>query len=77
MTPTKYVLTQHALDQVDARGLSREAVGYALAYGRSAWTRGGRSFAIGRREVARAERVGLNLRAFEGVQVVTVPDGRF
>ncbi len=70
-----YTLTQHAVRQMHARRLSAEAVAMALAYGRAAWTRGARIFAIGRREVERYRAYGIDLDPFEGVQVVTKPDG--
>jgi hypothetical protein len=57
------------------RRLSAEAVTVAVACGRVAWTRGARIYAIGRREVERYRARGIDLRACEGVQVVTKPDG--
>ena len=72
---TTYQLTQHALDQMQARQLPVDAIDTALTYGRTAWTRGARIFAIGRREVERCRGRGLELAHFEGVQVVTSPDG--
>lgn len=68
-------LTQHALDQMQVRQLSADAVDAALAYSRTAWTRGAQIFAIGRREVERCRVEGLALAHWEGVQVVTAPDG--
>ena len=70
-----YALTWHALDQMDARSLSRAAVSNALMYGRQTWTRGARIFVIGRREVQRLRARGIDLNPYEGVQVVTQPDG--
>ena len=45
MPPPAYRMSQHALRQVDARGLSIQAVQSALFYGRTVWTRGARIFA--------------------------------
>jgi len=39
----------------------------AMAYGRAAWTRGARFFAIGCRDVERYLAQGANLNPFEGV----------
>lgn len=75
MPKPDYALTWHALDQMDARRLSADAVSSALAYGRHTWTRGARIFVIGRREVERFRSHGINLDPYEGVQVVTRPDG--
>ncbi|MCC6630142.1 MAG: hypothetical protein IT340_22405 [Chloroflexi bacterium] len=70
-----YTFTQHPLHKMHARRLSADAVTAALAYGRAAWTRGARIYAIGRREVERYRTLGVDLDPFEGVQVVTKPDG--
>jgi hypothetical protein len=70
-----YALTWHALDQMDARGVSQTAVSHALTYGRQTWTRGAKIFVIGRREVQRFRALGINLDPYEGIQVVTQPDG--
>jgi len=79
MTPSQsqpvYALSRHALDQMDARGVSRAAVSQALIYGRQTWARGARIFVIGRREVQRFRADGINLDPYEGIQVVTQPDG--
>jgi hypothetical protein len=73
--PSIYVLTAHALNRMDGRRLSTEAVRFALTYGRSSWTRGAKIYAIGRKEVERWRGTGVNLAAFEGVHVVTAGDG--
>lgn len=70
-----YVLTQHAVRQMHARRISAQAVALAMTYGRAAWTRGARIFAIGRREVQRYRTYGIDLAPFEGVHVVTSPEG--
>src|SRR5437867_12795188 len=74
-SPSDFALTWHAVDQMDARSLSVEAITHALTYGRHAWTRGARIFAIGRREVEHYRELGVNLDPYEGVQVVTKADG--
>lgn len=70
-----YQLTWHAAQKMYARRLSADAVAAALTYGRAVWTRGARIYAIGRREVERYRARGIDLRACEGVQVVTAPSG--
>jgi hypothetical protein len=70
-----YPLTAHAISRMEARGLPLDCVNAALAYGRAVWIRGARIFAIGRREVARYRNIGLDLEQFQGIQVVTSPDG--
>jgi hypothetical protein len=74
--PSTYALTQHALDRMDARRLSSDAVRHVLQYGRSTWTRGARVFAIGRKEVAHyRRRYGIDLTRYEGIHVVTTAEG--
>lgn len=70
-----FVLTEHALDRMDGRRLSTEAVRAVLTYGRSSWTRGARIYAVGRKEVERWARRGVDLTPFEGVHVVSAADG--
>lgn len=74
VAPT-YALTHHALNRMDARRLSPHAVRHVLQYGRASWTRGARVYAIGRKEVARHRRYGLDLTPYEGVHVVTTAEG--
>jgi hypothetical protein len=70
-----YWLTQHTIDQMNVRRISEQAVTSALIYGRAAWTRGARIFAIGNREIERFRGQGIDLEDLDGVQVVTKPDG--
>lgn len=70
-----HALTLHALDQMNARRLSAEAVRLVLRYGRSSWTRGACIYAIGRKEVGRWRREGVDLAACEGIHIVTTADG--
>ncbi len=68
-------LTQHALSRMDSRGISLDAVQAAVLYGRKVYTRGAEIRAIGRKEVKRLLSQGIDLRDYEGVQVVRGPDG--
>lgn len=68
-------LTRHARHRMDGRRISREAVEMVLAYGRCARVRGACVHALGRREVERGRRAGVDLRPFEGLQVVCSPEG--
>jgi hypothetical protein len=69
-----FALTHHAIDRMAGRRLSEDAVSAALTYGRIAHVRGAKIFAIGRKEVDRYGRWGIDLRRFEGVQVVCSTD---
>lgn len=63
-------LTQHARIRMNQRRLSYEAVAMVMAYGRLVRVRDAEIYAIGRKEVARGRREGVDLSRFEGVQVV-------
>ena len=69
-----YSMTDHAWRRMTARGLSERAVDAVLTYGRTVHARGAEIYALGRREVERYSSQSLDLRPFEGVQVVCVPD---
>jgi hypothetical protein len=72
---TDRLLTRHALERMCKRRLSEDALGMVLAYGRSVRVRGAEICAIGRREVARYRRDGIDLAQFEGIQAVCSHDG--
>ena len=68
-------LTRHAWQRMTARGIPTDAVEAALQYGRIVHTRGAAISVIGRKEVEQCHKHGINLSAYEGVQVVCSPDG--
>lgn len=68
-------VTRHAHRRMSQRGVSEQAIDAALAYGREVWTRGAVIYAIGKKEVRKYLAQGVDLRRFEGLQVVCVPDG--
>src|SRR5436190_22680376 len=70
-----FSLTDHAARRMGARAVSDQAIECALVYGRATWTRGARIFAIGRKEAERYRSSGIDLDPFDGVHVVTTPDG--
>ena len=57
------------------RGLSEDDIDAAFTYGREVRTRGAVIYAIGKKEVRKHLVVGVDLRTFEGIQVVCVSDG--
>lgn len=67
-------MTNHAWDRMTARGLSQRAVDAVLMFGRMVYARGAEIHAIGKKEVARYARTGVDLRPYEGLQVVCVPN---
>lgn len=70
-----FSLTKHAYERMIARSISRTAIEAALEFGRCVEIRGAQVFAIGRKEVAKYRREGIDLREFEGTQVVVTASG--
>ena len=67
-------VTQHAWARMCGRRLNGQTVDAVLSYGRVIHVRGAAIYAIGRKEVERFGRSGLDLTKYEGVQVVCTPD---
>lgn len=70
-----YYLTDHARHRMRARGISEQALSAVLTYGRMAYVRGAEVYAIGRKEVCRYRKDGIDLASYDGVQVVCSPTG--
>lgn len=68
------VMTAHARTQSFARRLPESSVLTALEYGRELHTRGAVLFVIGRKEVAKARREGMDISKCEGVHLVCSSD---
>lgn len=69
-------LTDHAADRLRQRRIPEAALAAVLSYGRRIFVRGSQVRAIGRREVARFQAAGIDLRPFEGLHVLLDPSGR-
>ena len=70
-----FSLTKHAYERMSARSISHTAVEAALEFGRCVEISGAQIFAIGRKEVKTCRRDGVDLREFEGTQVVVTAGG--
>ena len=68
-------LSEHARIRMAQRGLRDAAVLAAIDYGRRIRSRGTWFHVIGRRDVARARRLGVDLSDHEGVHVLLGEDG--
>ena len=68
-------LTDHARARLGQRRISPEALVAVLTYGRRVHVRGAQIRAIGRQEVARFQRKGIDLRPYEGLQVLVDASG--
>ncbi|RMG19792.1 MAG: DUF4258 domain-containing protein [Deltaproteobacteria bacterium] len=68
-------LTMHARQRMNSRRLPEAAIRAALEHGRVVHVRGASIYVIGRKEISRYRRRGLDLSSFHGVQVVCSPDG--
>jgi hypothetical protein len=70
-----FSLTKHAYERMVTRSISRTAIEAALEFGRCVEIRGAQVFAIGRKEVEKYRRDGIDLSEFEGTQVVVTASG--
>lgn len=70
------VLTHHARERMCTRQLTGKTIQLVLRHGRVVHTRGAAIYVIGRKEVSRLGRSGVNLAPYEGVQVVCTPDSK-
>lgn len=68
-------LTRHALERMASRHVSPQAVQAALDFGLLTKVRGAWIYRIGRREVLKAARQGVSIKAFEGTHVVCGANG--
>ena len=68
------LLTEHARIRMDARRIGTTAVEMALLFGREKHVRGATFYAIGRREVKWFGLNGVDLRGYEGIQVICAED---
>jgi hypothetical protein len=68
------VVTQHAWARMCGRRLNGQTIDAVLSYGRVSHVRGAAIYAIGRKEVERLGRSGVDVTEYEGVQVVCTPD---
>ena len=69
-------LSDHAQRRMNARNLGLKAIKAALDFGRIVYTKGAIIYVIGKKEVRRFKRSGIDLRRFEGVHVVCAPSGK-
>lgn len=67
-------VTDHARKRMTGRRISPEALEAVLTYGREVYVRGAQVYAIGKKEVERYQRDGIDLSAYEGIQVVCSVD---
>ena len=63
-------LSQHAIKRMSQRAISPEQIRMALEYGRLIHSRNAKFYVVGKKEVQRHIREGLDLRMMEGLQVV-------
>lgn len=67
---TDYNFSRHAWERMSGRGLSPDAIRRVIDFGRVAHVRGATIYAVGRKEVERFARDGIDLSDVEGIQVV-------
>lgn len=68
-----FALTEHAKLRMSQRGIRRDDLADVLRLGRCRHTRGARFYFVGRKEVSRYARQGLDVRHLENLQVLLAP----
>ena len=68
-------LSEHALERMQQRGISHQAVFQTIAFGRIGRGRGATIYAIGKKEIAEFSEDGIDLSQYEGVHVVMTRRG--
>lgn len=68
-------ITRHARMRMTARRIPKTALSAVLEYGRVVYVRGAKIYVIGRKEVTKFLRRGVELADFEGIHVVCTPEG--
>ena len=63
-------LSEHALERMQQRGISYQAVFQTIAFGRIGRGRGATIYAIGKKEITEFAKDGIDLSQYEGVHVV-------
>jgi len=66
--------TDHGRMRINARRIPQTAVAMAMLFGRELRMNGATFYAIGRKEVKRFTRTGVDLSSYEGIQVVCAED---
>ena len=69
-------LSQHARTRMAQRGLRAPAILAAIDYGREVRSRGAWFHVIGRKDIARARALGIDISRYEGVHVLRGADGQ-
>ena len=64
------LFTNHARNQMSARGFSPKAIKAAMQFGRITYIRGAMIYVIGKREVDHFQRKGIALYEYAGIHVV-------
>jgi len=67
-------LTDHARMRINARRIPAKGVTMAMLFGRERRMKGATFYAIGRKEVKRFTKTGVDLTPYEGIQVVCAED---
>ena len=65
-----FCLSQHAIKRMSQRAINSEQIQLALKYGRLIYSRHAKFYVIGKKEVQRHNKEGLDLRFMEGLQVL-------
>ncbi len=75
LTDEVELFSEHALKRMSERGITIEGVFQAMSFGRIFYRRGATTYVIGKKEVERCERDGVDLQEYEGIHVLVGRNG--
>ncbi len=67
--------TPHALKRLSARRISDELFQLVITYGRKFYANGAEVYFVGRKEVEIANRMGVDIRRAEGINIIVQDNG--
>ena len=70
-----FALTRHAWKRMGGRGFSPEMIRKVLEFGRETHARGATIYVVGRKEIKRYGKKGVDLKGLDGMQVVCSEEG--
>ncbi|MCX7991444.1 MAG: hypothetical protein N2999_05360 [Proteobacteria bacterium] len=71
----KFIFTDHSLKRFSARRINDELFNLAVIHGRKFYSNGAEIYFVGKKEVEKARKLGIDLRSAEGLNIIVQPYG--
>jgi len=71
----KFIFTEHSLKRLSGRRITDELFDIAIIYGRRFYANSAEVYFVGKKEVEKARRQGIDIRNAEGINVIVQPNG--